>query len=241
MNLKLPIYLVSDNHFMMSYNKNESLRINKLDELFNKIIKDQGTLIIGGDFFDFWFDYKNVIPKYYSEVLSLLNRLNKAGIEIHYILGNHDYWDFGALNRLTGAVIHKNDFQFIIDNQKIVITHGDGILKNEYLYRFVKKIIRSNLFISLFRLIHPDIGCWIAKKISKTTYETMEKNETKQEIINQLIKKFPEHNTIFTGHYHLAGIEKKMNKKIVFMGDWINQFTVTTITNNDCFQYSWKN
>ena len=72
--------------------------------------------------------------------------LHNNNIDIHYIVGNHDYWDFGYLNKITGMNIYKSDLEFEYNNQKILITHGDGILKSDYSYRFMKKIIRSKIF-----------------------------------------------------------------------------------------------
>ena len=138
--MKAPYYIVSDNHFMMNNTQSEIDRREKLFKVFEKIIqKGEGTLIIGGDFFDFWFETKHAIPRGYESIIKALKNLHNSGIETHYIAGNHDYWDFGYLSKITGLIFHKNDL--IFNNNKVLITHGDGILKNDHGYRFMKKII----------------------------------------------------------------------------------------------------
>ena len=67
--------------------------------VFDKIKITGGTLVIGGDFFDFWFNYQYVIPSGYVDLLEHLSRLHRSGISIHFVLGNHDYWDFGYFNK----------------------------------------------------------------------------------------------------------------------------------------------
>ena len=117
----------------------EIYRRKKLFHFFEKIRKSEGTLIIGGDFFDFWFDYGNFIPPGFTNLLKELSRLHQSGISIHYILGNHDYWDFGYFNNKFGALVYDSDLECKIDKSTILISHGDGLLKNDYGYRIMRK------------------------------------------------------------------------------------------------------
>ena len=88
---KLPVYFISDNHFTLNIDPNEKERRNRLYKVFEQIKSTGGTLVIGGDFFDFWFNYKNMLPSGYADLMEQLDRLNQAGISIHFVLGNHDY------------------------------------------------------------------------------------------------------------------------------------------------------
>jgi len=244
--MKKPIYIVSDNHFMLEKSKNELIRRKKFFKLFNHINKTGGTLIIGGDFFDFWVESFYGIPNYYEDILSELEKLKLNNIEIHYVVGNHDYWDFGFIYQKCGAIIHKKDFIFIDNNKKILVTHGDGLLKNDYLYRFMKKIIRSKLFILLVRLIPSSIMTFIAKKISNTKSkfhqsQYLPKN-CKTELKNYAIEQINNNiNTVLMGHYHQLGIEEINNGYFIHLGDWINQYTVTILTEEGVWkQESWE-
>ena len=236
--MQLPVYFISDNHFLLENNDLESKRRKKLFQLFSRIKKTGGTLIIGGDFFDFWLESFYGIPNHYHDILTELEKLKLNNITIHYVVGNHDYWDFGYLNKKCGAIIHKKDFLFKINNQKILVTHGDGLLKNDYLYRFMKKIIRSTLFVLLVRLVPNSIMTIMARKISKTNskfkkLQNLDENY-KIELEDYAIKQINNNNinTVLMGHYHQVGIKKIENSKFIHLGDWINQYTVTWLDQN---------
>jgi len=216
--MKSPYYIVSDNHFMMQNSTSESDRRDKLFQVFNTIKKGgEGTLIIGGDFFDFWFETNHVIPKGYESLLQALEELNNSGIEIHFIAGNHDYWDFGYLNKVVNINFHKGDFLFDNNNQKILITHGDGLLKNDYGYRFMKKIIRSSIFINLFKLIPHEISFKYANKLSKSS-SAYNHNDDYIDIIMNDISEFAKKqwnnniDIVMVGHYHQEKIISEKNK-----------------------------
>ena len=164
---KLPVYFISDNHFKIDIDDTEKDRREKLFHVFEKIKSTGGTLVLGGDFFDFWFGYRYVIPSGYVDLLEQLTQVHKSGISIHYVVGNHDYWDFGYFHKTFGAQVYKGDLIFQQDESKIQVCHGDGLLKNENGYRLTKKIICSRLCIFLFKNFHPDWGFALAKKVAR--------------------------------------------------------------------------
>jgi len=250
--MKLPIYFVSDNHFFMDYPEGEEKRRNLLFSLFDKIKEDNGSLVIGGDFFDFWFDYgyENLLG--YEDILDKLHELSSNGVDIHYVLGNHDYWDFGYFKKKFNAKVYRNNLEFSINNQKILVTHGDGLLSGDSGYRFMRKIIRSKLCIFLFKILGGSIGCRIAQRISNTSkkYNHSEYKNKKYHIkksairqeINSYIKNqwINDYDTILVGHYHQTGIDSMHDKKIIYLGDWLNYYTVTYLNNEGWGQASWK-
>ena len=250
--MKLPIYFISDNHFFMDSPPNETKRRKLLFSLFKKIQQDNGTLIIGGDFFDFWFDYGNNKNNHYKDIFNQLYKLSSSGVEIHYVLGNHDYWDFGYFEKKFNGKIYRGNLEFSINGQKILITHGDGLLSRDFGYRFMRKIIRSKLCIALFKTLGGKIGCQIAKKISNTSkkynhseYHNKKKNVGEKiirtEINNYIINNWMDnHDTVLVGHYHQTGIDILNNKKIIYLGDWLNYYTVTYLNNSGWKQFSWE-
>ena len=244
--MKAPFYIISDNHFMMKDTIDERKRREKLFSVFDKIKSNkEGTLIIGGDFFDFWFETDYVIPNGYKNLIDELATFQKHGIDIHYIAGNHDYWDFGYLSRAANIIFHKTDLEFDCHNKKILITHGDGLLENDYGYRFMKKIIRSSLFIKLFKLIPPRISFKLANKLSKSSsdYNHNDKfiNMIMRDILKYAQKKWDEKiDIVMVGHYHQQKIINDGKSSLVFLGDWLEKYTVTTINENDIWQGDWK-
>ena len=133
--MKKPIYIISDNHFLLEKNVIEEKRRQKLFKLFSKIKKSGGTLILGGDFFDFWVQSYYSIPNFYDDILDEISMLTKNKIEIHLVAGNHDYWDFGFFKKKFKAKFYKNDFEFKINGKSILVTHGDGVLARDKYYR----------------------------------------------------------------------------------------------------------
>ncbi len=242
-----PYYIISDNHFFMHSDDYEKNRREKLFKVFN-CIKERGagTLIIGGDFFDYWFDYPDKIPSGYEDLLDELKILTSFGIKIHYILGNHDFWDFGYLSNKTGLIFHKNDLKFSYDNKNILITHGDGLLKRDFGYRFMKKIIRHKLFIDLFKLIPEKISFNFANKMSKSSSEYNHNDKYASEIKRDMLEysknKWEEEkiDIVMIGHYHQQEIIKENNNQLIFLGDWLQKFTVTVLNKNDTWQGNWE-
>jgi len=242
---KLPVYFISDNHFKIVVDESESNRREKLFHVFEKIKKTGGTLVIGGDFFDFWFDYRFVIPSGYIDILYQLKQLSQLGITIHYILGNHDYWDFGFFNNEFDAQVYPSDLEFYDNKSKILVSHGDGLLKNDYNYRLMRKIIRNRFCIFLFKNFHPDWGCALAKKVAKVSQEYNHHNQRSKEIRDELIEYARSQwqmgiSTILLGHYHQIGIIEEKGNYVIFMGDWIKHFTVTRLDENGWWQGNWK-
>ena len=247
-----PIYIVSDNHFSMNNNDLEKSRRNKLFKVFDKIktefsIQDSKmcNVILGGDFFDYWFEYNHTIPSGYDTILESLKQLTDIGIKVHFVVGNHDYWDFGYLNKTIGITVYKTNLDFKFNNQKILLTHGDGLLNKDYGYKILKIIIRSRLFIALFKLFPANLTCYLAKKISKSSsnYNHHDKNVNiiKHDIGAYAKKQWDRgYDAVLVGHYHQTGIISNNKKKLIYLGDWLSKFTVTALTNGGYWQGDWK-
>ena len=242
---ELPVYFISDNHFNITIDSAEKERRNKFYHVIEKIKSSKGTLVIGGDFFDFWFDYNHKIPDGYKDIFKKLNQLNKHGISIHYVLGNHDFWDFGCLNKKFNAKVYKENLDFNYLLGKAQVCHGDGLLKNDTGYRLMKKIIRSNICIKLFKNLGMEYGYWLAKKISNTSaiyhHHDIKSTEIRNEMVNYAKTQWDNgFDTVLLGHYHQTGIVKENGKRLIFMGDWLRHFTVTRFDKNGWWQGSWN-
>lgn len=246
--MQAPLYIISDNHFNSNNSNDEINRREKLFQVLNKIKeKGEGTLIIGGDFFDYWFEYDEVIPAGYESILKALKELHMSGIEIHYVLGNHDYWDFGYLQNHIGVIIHNSDLSIELNDKKILLTHGDGLLKNDYGYRFMKKIIRSKLFIKLFKLFPSKVTISLANRLSNTSHyynhHPYDKHTKmiKKDITEFAQKKWKENfDMVLVGHYHQEGTITENSKSLTFLGDWLSKYTVTVIKDSKLWQGDWK-
>ena len=242
---KLPVYFISDNHFKLNIDSSEKERRDRLYQVFEHIQSTGGTLVIGGDFFDFWFDYRYVLPAGYVDLLEQLYQLNQSGINIHFVLGNHDYWDFGYFKKKFNAEVYSGNMEFDNNGSKVQVCHGDGLLKNDFGYRLMKKVIRSSLCIFLFRNFHADWGCWLAKKVSRAS-GSYNHHVTKMESIREEMIDYARTQwdtgvkTVLLGHYHQTGIIEENENVLIFMGDWLQNFTITRLNENGWWQGNWK-
>ncbi|MAJ44927.1 MAG: hypothetical protein CMF96_09330 [Candidatus Marinimicrobia bacterium] len=243
--MNTPVYFISDNHFQFFNYYNEKYRRELIFRLFEKIKETKGTLVIGGDFLDFWFDYRKNQIQGYESIFDALTDLNLSGIEIHYVLGNHDFWDFGYFCDKFNAKVYPENLEFSIGNEKILVTHGDGLLKNDYGYRLMKKIIRHPISIFLFGLLRTKIGCKLASKISKTSRHFNdgynENADVVDDITNFAHSQFNKNiDTVLVGHYHRIGINEFHKNRLIWMGDWIKHFSVTIRDDKGWRQLNWE-
>ena len=243
--MKLPLYFISDCHIGMNLDNNEQKRRKKLFHIFDKIKKTGGTLIIGGDFFDFWFEFRKKTPEIYKDVFNELGKLKNSGINIHYIAGNHDYWDFGHLESTFVKSFYKGDLYIDDFNTKILVTHGDGLLKSDKGYRALKKVLRSKIFIFFFKLLGEKIGYKIGKKVSHTSqgYNHFDNNveEIFRDISEYSKQKWEEGiDVVLVGHYHQKEIIVKDSKLLIFLGDWLKHYSITKFDGKNWTQFSWN-
>ena len=136
------------------------------------------------------------------------------------------------------------------NNQKILVTHGDGLLLGDSGYRFMRKIIRSKICICLFKILGGRIGCALAKKISNTSKKynhsekhnkinRIKKDDIRSEINNYVMNNWADYNAVLIGHYHQTGVDYINNTNIIYLGDWLSYYTVTCLSNDGWKQLSW--
>ena len=138
--MQLPVYFFGDNHFSINPSSNEK-KIKNFRNFYNQIKDDKGSIVIMGDFFDYYFEYNNSKPDHFNEVFELLRKIKKDGVEIYFLAGNHDYWIGDYFKSFTTKTF-LDDTKIKINNKSIYLTHGDGILSWDKSYRFLKKVIR---------------------------------------------------------------------------------------------------
>lgn len=119
-------------------------------------------LVILGDMFDFWFSYRQVVPRGHLRFLGKLAELADQGVTIHYYIGNHDMWIFDYLSRETGAVMHSHPDSLVIDGRRLLLGHGDGLGHLDRRYDLLKIIFRCRLNQWLFSLLPSRFTFWIA-------------------------------------------------------------------------------
>ncbi|MBC36080.1 MAG: UDP-2,3-diacylglucosamine hydrolase [Bacteroidetes bacterium] len=245
MSQKKNTYFLSDFHLGVP-NAEESLKreirlVNWLDS-----VKDTAeSIYLMGDLFDFWFEYKQVIPKGYVRFLGKLAELVDQGIEVHLFRGNHDIWAFDYLEKEIGIILHRKPEVKEIQGKTFYLAHGDGLGPGDHSYKFLKKVFEFKLNQFLFKWLHPDIGValglWWSKKSRLSKYSKAHKKEAppiEQEMLVRYASEHAKENSeieyyVF-GHAHMAiNYEINENQSLIILGDWISKFTFAVFDGNE--------
>jgi len=157
-----PLFFVSDIHLGTGNRQEQHRRSASFCRFLSHVETHQGDLIIVGDLFDFWFEYRHVIPRRFLDALMALRDLVNRGAEVHFIGGNHDFWLNETFTDDLGIVVHPDSYSMEREGKRYLITHGDGLDRSDRGYRLLKKILRNPFNTRLFRLFHPDWGIALA-------------------------------------------------------------------------------
>ncbi len=238
MTITKKIYFISDLHLGLDDKsiglEREKIIVSWLDEIKH----DAEELFLLGDVFDFWFEYRQVIPKGYTRFLGKLAELADAGIAIHFFIGNHDLWAKDYLVREIGMSTYREPEVFIRQGKKLFLAHGDGLGPADYKYKFLKLIFTNRFLQWVFRWLHPDIGVFLAhawSHKSRYQYNAVKPFLGEKEWLvlyskEQLEK---EHFDYFVfGHRHFP-IAYPLSEKSLYinLGDWLTQFHYACLEN----------
>jgi len=221
-------YFVSDLHLgygSREFNKEkEDIFLRFLDDIKEKAKE----IFIVGDLFDFWIEYREVVPKGHFRLLNKIYELTAKGIRITYFAGNHDFWKGNYFKEEFGIEIVNEPVVREINGRKFYISHGDGLAYKDTGYRFVRKILRNRVCQFLYSWLHPDIGIWLAKKTSSRSRDyTSTKNYTERDGMRDFAKKKISEgfDYVILGHRHFPVLEKYGNGFYINLGDWIRNYS----------------
>ncbi|MBP6656822.1 MAG: UDP-2,3-diacylglucosamine diphosphatase, partial [Bacteroidia bacterium] len=161
------IYFASDFHLGVPTYENSLEREHKIVKWLDSIKADAEELYLLGDVFDFWFEYRTVVPRGYVRLLGKLAELSDSGIKIHYFTGNHDMWTFDYLEKELNVIIYRAPIEISYNGKAFYIGHGDGLGPGDHGYKFIKKVFASKVCQWLFARLHPNFGIGIANYFSK--------------------------------------------------------------------------
>jgi UDP-2,3-diacylglucosamine hydrolase len=243
--MKTPVYFISDIHLKLNLDKKEEERRKKLFRLLDHIIDSGGTCFFVGDLFDFYFEYPDLIPKAFDDFYQKALYMKSKNIDLHFLAGNHDYWIGDFIRDKIMDKTYLNDVEIKINNKRIFITHGDGLLSWDHGYRLLKTVIRSSLFIKTFRWLHPTIAFKIAKFISRSgkhnTHNDEFNKDVRRELKNSAEKHFEEgFDYMITGHYHLGELFKLKKGKLAVLGDWFFRPSYAIFDGEDLQLKDWE-
>ena len=231
------IYFASDFH-LGAPNLEESHQREKLIvQWLTEIEKDAKAIYLVGDIFDFWFEYKKVIPKGFVRFLGKLAELTDNGIAVHLFVGNHDLWMRDYLETEVGIAVHHDNITISEGGKEIFIGHGDGLGKGDYFYKFLRKIFTSKICQWAFARMHPNFAFSLAHTWSKSGRKSKGANfiSNEKEILYGYCKEQQSINPVdyyIFGHRHFP-LELKVNEKATYIntGDWLQHYTYAVLDN----------
>lgn len=228
------VYFLSDFH-LGAPDAAASLKREKIIvEFLEEIRKDAAVIFIVGDMFDFWYEYRMVVPKGYVRLLGKLAEITDSGIPVHFFVGNHDMWMKDYLQQELNIPVYFEPREFEFNGQQFLVGHGDGLGPGDHGYKFIKKVFRSPVCQWLFGILPPYIGMGIANYMSRRSRRMTgqadeqffgEENEWLIIYCKEELKKKPYKYLIF-GHRHLP-IDFVLNQgsRYINLGDWIRYYT----------------
>lgn len=189
-------------------------------------------IVILGDLFDFWFEYRHVVFSGYFDVLCALAELRDGGVEFHFICGNHDFWAGRFLEDRLDFTIYRETALLPFGDRRVLFAHGDGINPDDIGYRVYKRIARAAPVIALFRLIHPDWAMAIAQAVSRGSRHAFQARDLSQGSEVKPLRRFAEEalaagraDVVMCGHSHYPVVEELFTPRgpglYINTGDWL--------------------
>lgn len=225
------VYFLSDVHLGFGSpdecRRREELFIATLDALTSRAT----ALFIVGDLFDYWFEYRTVLPRQFFRTLAALDRVRAAGVQIEYLVGNHDFGHRDFFERELGIALHWHDIERTIAGKRFYIAHGDGKVAGDWGYLILRALLRNRVSRALYRWVHPDIGIPLASSTSSTSraYTSERDDGTTDSLADFARRKICEEgfDYVVMGHRHRPALKHFASERhsgtYVNLGDWLSE------------------
>ena len=191
--------------------------------------QEASRVVLNGDLFDFWFEYKSVIPRGHSRVLGALAALVDAGIPVLLVGGNHDWWGGSFLRDELGVEFTREPMILDLHGRKTFIAHGDGLGSGDFGYKALRLLLRGAPTRFAFRWLHPDLGAGVARRVSKTeekTADSLDKLHARSRFVEEWaeakLRQSADLDLVVLGHTHLPLLrEVDPGRYYLNAGDWV--------------------
>ncbi|NDW09095.1 UDP-2,3-diacylglucosamine diphosphatase [Dysgonomonas sp. 520] len=243
------VYFISDVHLGSASHRKNYLKVRdnkdvgefeaeheverKLCRWFDMVKADARAIYLMGDIFDFWFEYKKVVPRGFVRVLGKIAELCDCGIEIHFFVGNHDIWLTDYLSNECGVIVHSQPMVMEILDKKFFLAHGDGLGDKSKSFKMIRYIFHNKFCRFLFAGIHPRWALGLAHVWSNHSRETGdmygylgEEKEYLVKFAKEQLKLAPNINFFVFGHRHIIlDLMLSQSSRVIILGDWITHFS----------------
>ena len=230
------VYFLSDAHLGSLAIKHGRTQERRLVRFLDSIKDKASAIYLLGDMFDFWYEYKYVVPKGYSRFLGKLSEITDMGVEVHFFTGNHDIWAYEYLEKECGVILHKSAVTTEIGDKVFFLAHGDGLGDTDKKFKFISSVFHNKMCQRMFSALHPrwgmDFGLNWAKHSRLKRVGGVEPpymGEDKEYLVRFSKDYIKTHHNIdyfLFGHRHIA-LDLILSEKarMLILGDWIRLFT----------------
>jgi len=220
--LRAPCYIVSDAHLGVASLEIERSFVGFLRDLMG----GAASLVINGDLFDFWFEWKTVIPRRSFRALAALAELRDSGVEILWVAGNHDCWGGEILREDVGVEYVVGPWEGQIAGWNVRVEHGDGLREREDRgYRMIRPVMRNRFAIKAFRMLHPDWASRLAlgSSTASRVHRARDEGRGLRAYAERELARAKDLDLLVYGHSHVAALER-MPEGGVFAnaGSWLD-------------------
>lgn len=241
-----PIYFLSDAHLGSRAIPHGRMHERRLVNFLDSIKHKAAAIYMLGDMFDFWYEYKMVVPRGYTRFLGKISELTDLGVEVHFFIGNHDIWCSDYLEKECGITLHRQPLTTEIYGREFYLAHGDGLGDPDKKFKFLRAMFHNRFLQKAFSTIHPrwsiDFGLSWAKH-SRLKHDNEgdpeylgEQNEHLVIYSKEYLQTHPEINFFIYGHRHIElDLMLSKSSRVLILGDWIKLFTYAVFDGENLF------
>lgn len=234
------VYFLADAHLGAKSHTNSIEVERKLCRWLDHVKLDAHSIYLMGDIFDYWYEYRYVVPKGFTRLLGKLSELTDSGVEVHFFIGNHDIWLTDYLSVECGLMLHFEPYVVELLGNKFFLAHGDGLGDESKMFHFLRKVFHSKFLRKCFSTIHPR---WTIPLAHSWSYRSRENGgvveylgEDKEYLIRFAKEKIAVDSSInyfVFGHRHiLLNLPIAESSNVVLLGDWISLFSYAEYDGN---------
>ena len=240
------IYFLSDAHLGSLAIPHPRMQERRLVNFLDSIKHKAEAVYLLGDIFDFWYEYRYVVPKGYTRLLGKISELTDLGVEVHFFCGNHDLWQGDYFEKECGMQLHRQSEVVELHGQTFYLAHGDGLGSTDGKFKMLRSVFHSPLCQRLFSALHPRWGMAFGQKWAKHSRLKREdgkeppyQGERNEELVcfaKRYLETHPDINFFLFGHRHIElDLMLSRTSRLLILGDWISHFTYAVFDGTNLF------
>ena len=240
------VYFLSDAHLGSLAIEHGRMQERRLVRFLDSIKHKAAAVYLLGDMFDFWNEYRYVVPKGFTRFLGKISELTDMGVEVHFFTGNHDLWTYGYLEQECGVILHRQPATIEIYDKIFYLAHGDGLGDPDVKFKFLRRMFHNTTCQRLLNSVHPRWGMWLGLNWARHSYQThKERNEAvylgedKEHLVlytKQYMRDHADIDYFIYGHRHIElDLMLSHKSRMIILGDWISQFTYVVFDGEHLF------